>query len=75
MEGKEQKGTGSSVIHAVKQVNTTGDGVFKLQSWVLNSVSSIIQTYQNEDLYTGVYSRDNLIKKIKYGAYIINCDG
>ena len=30
--------------------------------------------YQNEPRFNGVYSRDNLLKKIKDGAYIINLD-
>ena len=28
--------------------------------------------YQNEPRFNGVYSRDNLPKKIKDGAYVIN---
>ena len=28
--------------------------------------------YQNEPRFNGVYSRDNLFKKIKDGAYVIN---
>ena len=30
--------------------------------------------YQNEPRFNGVYSRDNLPKKIKDGAYVINLD-
>ena len=30
--------------------------------------------YQNEPRFNGVYSRDNLNDKIKYGAYVINLD-
>ena len=30
--------------------------------------------YQNEPTFIGVYSRDNLPDKIKYGAYAINLD-
>ena len=34
-----------------------------------------IQTYyKNEPRFIGVYSRDNLPYKIKYGAYVINLD-
>ena len=34
-----------------------------------------IQTYyQNEPRFIGVYSRDNLLYKIKNGAYVINLD-
>ena len=30
--------------------------------------------YQNEPRFNGVYSRNNLPKKRKYGAYVINLD-
>ena len=30
--------------------------------------------YENESIITGVFSRDNLTKKIKDGAYVINLD-
>ena len=30
--------------------------------------------YQNEARFNGVYSKDNLPKKIKGGAYVINLD-
>ena len=30
--------------------------------------------YQNESRYNGVYSRDNLSKNIKDGAYVLNLD-
>ena len=30
--------------------------------------------YQNEPKFNGVYSRDNLRKKINIGAYVINVD-
>ena len=30
--------------------------------------------YHNESRFNGVYSRDNLPKKIKDGAYVINLD-
>ena len=30
--------------------------------------------YQNESRFNGVYSRDNLPKQIKDGAYVINLD-
>ena len=31
--------------------------------------------YENESRFNGVFSRDNLPKKIKDGAYVINIDG
>ena len=30
--------------------------------------------YENESRFNGVFSRDNLFKKIKDGAYVINFD-
>ena len=30
--------------------------------------------YENEPRFTGVFSRDNIPKKIKDGAYVINLD-
>ena len=30
--------------------------------------------YQNESKFNGVFSRDNIPNKIKYGAYVINLD-
>ena len=32
------------------------------------------QYYENEPRFNGVFSRDNLLKKIKDGAYVINLD-
>ena len=34
----------------------------------------IIEYYENESRFNGVYSRDNLPNKIKDGAYVINLD-
>ena len=34
----------------------------------------ILAYYQNEPIFIGVYSRDNLPDKIKDGAYVINLD-
>ena len=36
--------------------------------------NSEIQKYKNEPRFNGVFSRNNLPKKIKDGAYIINLD-
>ena len=46
---------------------------------IFNAVSSfdkfeIQKYYQNEPRFKGVYSRNNLPKKIKDGAYVINLD-
>ena len=47
--------------------------------WIFNAALSFNKLwnkkyYQNEPRFNGVYSRDNLPKKIKDGAYIINLD-
>ena len=34
----------------------------------------IQQYYQNEPRFNGIYSRNSLTKKLKYGAYVINLD-
>ena len=34
----------------------------------------IQEYYQNKPKFNGVYSRDNLLNKIKDGAYLINLD-
>ena len=34
----------------------------------------ILEYYENESRFNGVYSRDNLPNKIKDGAYVINLD-
>ena len=46
-------------------------------NWIFNTASTnfeIQKYYQNEPRFNGVYSRDNLPKKIKDGTYIINFD-
>ena len=47
---------------------------------IFNAASSLTnfelqKYYQNEPLFNGVYSRDNLPNKIKSGVYVINLDG
>ena len=50
--------------------------VFNLKARIFNSASSfaIQKYYQNELIFNGVYSRDNLPNEIKNGAYIMNLD-
>ena len=48
-------------------------------NWIFNETSSfksfeIQKYYENEPTFHGVYSRDNLPKKTKDGAYVINLD-
>ena len=47
--------------------------------WIFNTASSfknfeIQKYYENESRFNGVYSRYNLPKEIKDGAYVINLD-
>ena len=47
--------------------------------WIFNTASSfnnfeIQKYYEDEPRFNGVFSRDNLPKKIKDGAYVINFD-
>ena len=47
--------------------------------WIFNTASSLTnfeiqKYYDNESRFNGVFSRDNLPKKIKDGAYVINLD-
>ena len=52
----------------------------QLKTWIFNAASSsphnfeIQKYYQNEARFNGVYSRDNLLGKIKDLAYVINLD-
>ena len=46
---------------------------FLIPSYPLKSIE-IQKYYQNERRFDGVYSRDNLAKKLKDGAYVINLD-
>ena len=47
--------------------------------WIFNAVSSFCkfwntEVYQNEPRLNGVYSRDDLLKRIKDRTYVINLD-
>ena len=47
--------------------------------WIFNTASSLTnfeiqKYYDNESRFNGVFSRDNLPKEIKDGAYVINLD-
>ena len=49
-------------------------------NWIFNNTSSLTnfeiqKCYQNEPRFKEVYSRNNLPKKIKDGACVINLDG
>ena len=67
------------IVRAGEGVIRAGDGVKKKQ---LNSLLpfhpltnfEISEYYKNEPRFNGVYSRNNLPKTIKKGAYVINLD-
>ena len=47
--------------------------------WIFNKASSFnklwnTKYYENEPRFNGLFSRDNLLKKIKDGVYVINLD-
>ena len=46
---------------------------FLVPPWLLTNFE-IQKYYQNEPRFNGVYSRNNLPKKVKDGAYVINLD-
>ena len=70
---------GEGIVRAGKGVVRAGEGVRK------NKLSSLLpfhpltnfeisEFYKNKPKFNGVYSRDNLPKTIKKGAYVINLD-
>ena len=74
----------SGNILAGKGVNRAGEGTTKagyrsqffwkiIPSCLLTNFE-IQKYYQNKSRFNGIYSRDNLPKKIKDGTYVINLD-
>ena len=81
---------GNMLAKERKVINRAGEGIIRAgygsnrssikKRRVFNAVSSLTnfelqKYYQNEPLFNGVYSRDNLPNKIKSGVYVINLDG
>ena len=60
------------VLHPLLRIKTTKNGIFNIPHPLTNF--EIQKCYQNEPRFSGVFSRNNLPKKIKDGAYIINLD-
>ena len=60
------------VLHPLLLIKTTKNGIFNIPHPLTNF--EIQKCYQNEPRFSGVFSRNNLPKKIKDGAYIINLD-
>ena len=63
-------------------INNKGKGIVRPvleNNWIFNDASSfknfeIQKYYENESRFNGVFSRDNLPKKVKDGTYVINLD-
>ena len=71
--------SGKGLAHAGKGIVRTGEGVkkppkFSLMPFHPLTNIEINEYYKNEPRFNGVYSRNNLPKIIKKGAYIINLD-
>ena len=81
---------GNMLAKERKVINRAGEGIIRAgygsnrssikKRRVFNAVSSLTnfelqKYYQNEPLFNGIYSRDNLPNKIKSGVYVINLDG
>ena len=68
-----------------KGIMRAGDGIVRAGSGSKKKTNSLLpfhpltnieisEYYKNEPRFNGVYSRNNLLNKIKKGAYIINLD-
>ena len=81
---------GNMLAKERKVINRAGEGIIRAgygsnrssikKRRIFNAASSLTnfelqKYYQNEPLFNGVYSRDNLPNKIKSGVYVINLDG
>ena len=69
LSGKGTKGAGEGTVRA-------GEGIKKKALMAAHPLTNFeIQDYfKNEPRFNGVYSRDNLLKTTKNGAYLINLD-
>ena len=66
--------TGKGIVRAGEGTVIAGEGIRKKKPPHLLTNFEIRNYYENEPRFNGVYSRDNLPKIIKNGAYIINLD-
>ena len=72
-------GAGEGIMRAGEGIMRAGEGAKKkhLKSLLpFHPLTNfdIMDFYKNEPRFNGVYSRDNLLKTIKKGAYITNLD-
>ena len=69
---------GKGIVRAGERVIRAGEGVKKTLNFLLPfhplTNFEISEYYKNASKFNGVYSRDNLPKTIKKGAYVINSD-
>ena len=70
-----KKSSGKGAVRAGEGFLRAGEGIKKalIPSHPLTNFE-IKEFYENEPRFNGVYSRDNVPKTIKYGAYVINLD-
>ena len=73
-ETKEQKGGFLSMLLGTLQASLFGNLLSGKGTVRALTNFEIKEYYENEPKFNGVYSRDNLLKTIKNGAYIINVD-
>ena len=70
--------SGKGIVRAGEGIVRAGEGAKKKQKFNLMPFHplnfEISEYYKNEPRFNGVYSRDNLPKTIKKGAYVINLD-
>ena len=63
------------IVQALEDSNILLKGVTKITKVTHPLTNFEIQKYyQNEPRFNGAFSRNNLPKKIKHGAYVINLD-
>ena len=71
---------GKGIVRADEGIVRAGEGVnkkkqkFNLMPFHPLTIFEISEYYKNEPRFNSVYSRDNLPKTIKKGAYVINLD-
>ena len=65
---------GKRIVRAGEGVIRAGEGVKKNKLNSLLPFHPLREYYKNEPRFNGVYSRNNLPKAIKKGAYVINLD-
>ena len=67
---------GKGIVRAGEGIVRAGEGTKKKSLMAAHPLTNfeITEYYENEPRFNGVYSRNNLPKTIKKGAYVINLD-